>query len=62
MIPEEVMRERRHAWLAESWVRYRYEQQHKPKPVSMADWGKEHPGKEFGGGVSNQCYERSYDL
>ena len=63
MIPEEVMRERRHAWLAESWARYQDEQRHKPKPISIAaEWEKEHPGKEFGGGVSNQCYERSYDL
>lgn len=50
MVPEEVMRERRHAWLAESWARYQDEQRHKPKPVSIAaEWEKEHPGKEFGG-------------
>ena len=67
MVPEEIMRERRHAWLAESWAKYQDEQRHKPKPVSIAaeweaEWEKEHLGKEFAGGVSNQCYERSYDL
>ena len=60
MVPEEIMRERRHAWLAESWARYQYEQRHKPKPVNIAaEWEKEHPGMTFGGGVSNQCYERN---